>query len=109
VSAPVALGTALTPRERQVLTLLAEGLSSIEIGRRLLITANTVKSHLYRMGLRLGCGDRAGMVAVAYRTGLLRIPDAELMRQAHELNERARQRRLELLRAELAGGSGRAA
>lgn len=78
-------GSIPSAREVQVLTLVAKGLSNAEIGRELYLEVDTVKTHMYRIGQRLGCGDRAGMVAIAYCTGLLRIPTAELMRQATEL------------------------
>jgi len=60
----------------EVLALLAQGLSNAALGRRLGVTELTVKSHLKRIGAKLGCTDRAGMVGIAYRTGVLRVPDA---------------------------------
>lgn len=65
----------LTARRVEVLSLVAEGLSNAEIAGRLGLTANTVTSHMRRIGARLGTGSRAGMVAVGFRTGLLRVPD----------------------------------
>lgn len=64
----------LSDRELEILGLVAEGLSNAEIGRKLFIEAVTVKTHLSRMGKRMGCGDRAGMVGLAYRTGALSVP-----------------------------------
>lgn len=91
----------LSDRQVQILTLIAEGLGTAEVGKRLFITGDTVKNHIHRMGKQMGCGDRARMVALAYQAGVLRIPDRELMRQANELVEWARGQRLEKVRADL--------
>jgi DNA-binding NarL/FixJ family response regulator len=80
----------LSDREVQILTLLADGHGSRQICGELFITNNTLKSHLYRISKRMGCGERAGMVSLAYRAGVLRIPGPELMRQATELVQRQR-------------------
>ena len=61
----------LSERERQVLELIAEGLSAPEIGRRLYLSPATVKSHLQSLYDKLGVSDRAAAVAEAMRTGLL--------------------------------------
>jgi DNA-binding CsgD family transcriptional regulator len=91
----------LTDRQVEILELLAEGLSSAQVCKRLFIADDTLKSHLYKAAKRMGCGDRAHMIAKAYQSGVLRIPDAELMRQANELVERIREQRLEKVRADL--------
>jgi len=59
----------LSAREVQVLTLVAAGRSNRQIGEALGLSALTVKSHLARIGRKLGSGDRAEMVAVAMRAG----------------------------------------
>lgn len=61
----------LTPREREVLKLTAEGLSAPEIGFRLHISAATVKTHMQAAYEKLGVSDRAAAVAEAMRQGLL--------------------------------------
>lgn len=61
----------LSDREVQVLSLVAEGMSNRAIGQRLCLSALTVKSHLARIARKLGTGDRAEMVAIAFRSGLL--------------------------------------
>jgi two-component system nitrate/nitrite response regulator NarL len=61
----------LTPREREVLTLTASGISAPEIGRRLYLSPATVKTHLGRTYEKLGVDDRAAAVAEAIRRGLI--------------------------------------
>lgn len=62
----------LTDRETEVLRLVAEGLSNVEIGRRIFITENTVKTHVARVLAKLGVRDRVQAVVVAYESGLVR-------------------------------------
>jgi DNA-binding NarL/FixJ family response regulator len=61
----------LTPRELDVLTLLAEGLQHEEIGRRLGISSETVRTHLRKACGRLGASTRTQAVAKALRLGLI--------------------------------------
>lgn len=62
----------LSAREVEVLQLVADGQSNKEIGDTLTLSALTVKSHLSRIGRKLGTGDRAQMVALAMRAGVIR-------------------------------------
>lgn len=64
----------LTPRELEVLTLVGEGMTNAQIGRRLLIGEATVKTHLLRMFAKLDVTDRTSAVTTAYRHGLLAPP-----------------------------------
>ncbi|MER5475767.1 response regulator transcription factor [Streptomyces sp. NPDC002734] len=63
---------ALTRRETEVLSLVAEGLSNQAIGRRLHLTEGTVKSHLARVYAKLGTSSRTAAVATAADLGLIR-------------------------------------
>ncbi|MBO0829211.1 MAG: response regulator transcription factor [Streptosporangiales bacterium] len=62
----------LTEREREVMVLAAEGLSNDDIGRRLYLSPATVRTHLGRAMAKLGLHDRAQLVVLAYRSGLVR-------------------------------------
>jgi len=63
-------GTTLTGREREVLTLLAEGLGQEDIAERLFISPRTVATHIQRVLTKLGVHSRAQAVALAYEEGL---------------------------------------
>jgi DNA-binding NarL/FixJ family response regulator len=62
----------LTDREREVLALVAEGLSNDEIGERLIVSPATAKTHVSRAMGKLGARDRAQLVVIAYESGLAR-------------------------------------
>jgi DNA-binding NarL/FixJ family response regulator len=64
----------LTPREREVLILIAHGLSNADVARRLFISEATVKTHLARIMMKLGVREKAQAVAAAYQSGLVRFP-----------------------------------
>jgi DNA-binding NarL/FixJ family response regulator len=70
-SAPCPEVTELTPREREVTQMIAQGMSTEEVARELIIGVATVRTHLYRVCTKLGVRDRAQLVSLAYRSGLI--------------------------------------
>ena len=67
---PAALAE-LTEREREITRLVAEGLTNAEIAGRLIISPLTAKTHVSNVLRKLGCRDRAALVALAYEAGLV--------------------------------------
>ncbi|MFC4560339.1 response regulator [Nocardiopsis mangrovi] len=64
--------TELTEREREVLALVGEGLSNAEIAERLFVSPATARTHVSRAMVKLRARDRAQLVVIAYRAGLVR-------------------------------------
>jgi DNA-binding NarL/FixJ family response regulator len=67
---PAALAE-LTEREREIMRLVAEGLTNAEIAGRLVISPLTAKTHVSNVLRKVGCRDRAALVALAYESGLI--------------------------------------
>jgi DNA-binding NarL/FixJ family response regulator len=63
----------LTPRQREILTLIAEGLNTKDIGRRLNISGKTVESHRAQLMERLNIHDVASLVRFAIKVGLIKV------------------------------------
>jgi DNA-binding NarL/FixJ family response regulator len=61
----------LTPREREVLALVGQGLSNDEIGAAMYLSPATARTHVSRAMTKLGARDRAQLVVIAYQTGLV--------------------------------------
>jgi DNA-binding NarL/FixJ family response regulator len=70
--AGVSVLSALTGREREVLALVAAGMSNDEIGAALYMSPLTAKTHVSRTMVKLGARDRAQLVVIAFQTGLVR-------------------------------------
>jgi len=69
----IAAGTPLTPREREILELMADGANNRIIASRLAISRHTVKFHVAAILAKLGAGTRTEAVALALRGGLLAV------------------------------------
>ncbi|GAA2525175.1 response regulator transcription factor [Winogradskya humida] len=65
---------ALTPREREMVALVAIGLSNQDIAERMFLSPFTVRAHVQRAMTKLDARDRAQLVVIAYRTGLAPAP-----------------------------------
>ncbi len=75
----------LTSREREVLSLLADGLTQDSIARQLVISPKTVATHIQRILSKLGVHSRAEAISYAYRAGLAQ----DVVAHAHALDELA--------------------
>jgi DNA-binding NarL/FixJ family response regulator len=71
----------LTPREREVVSLVALGLNNDQIADRLFLSPLTAKTHVNRAMTKLSVRDRAQLVVLAYQAGLVRAGDTELRTQ----------------------------
>lgn len=63
-----------TPREMQVVQLVARGMTNTEIAAELVLAPTTVKQHIARIGVKFNVGDRAGIIGAAIRRGYLQVP-----------------------------------
>lgn len=79
--------TALTDRERDVLRLIAYGMSNNEIAHKLSISTATVRSHVHHLLRKFGVRGRAHAVAVAYQTGLVDMLDQDAARSGSASHE----------------------
>lgn len=68
-------GPQLSPRESQVLKLLADGLSVAGIAKQLFVSESTAKTHISKLYEKLGAGNRAQALMTALKLGLLEAPD----------------------------------
>jgi DNA-binding NarL/FixJ family response regulator len=71
-SGPATALEELTSREREVMALVAEGLTNAEIGERLFMSPATARTHVSRILTKLGARDRTQLVVMAYESGLVR-------------------------------------
>lgn len=69
-------GPQLSPREKEVLDLLTEGLGVSQISRRLFISDSTTKTHISKLYEKLGAGNRAQAIMAALRAGLIDPPES---------------------------------
>jgi DNA-binding NarL/FixJ family response regulator len=70
-------GPQLSPREKEVLDLLAEGFGVAQISRRLFISESTTKTHISKLYEKLGAGNRAQAIMAALKMGLIQPPEVE--------------------------------
>ncbi|MBL0888693.1 response regulator [Myceligenerans indicum] len=68
---PLSGGDLLTPREREVVALVAHGLSNAEIAERMVLSPLTAKTHVSRAMTKVGARDRAQLVVFAYESGIV--------------------------------------
>src|SRR5436190_2201818 len=73
---PAPTGPQLSPREGQVLRLLADGMSVAGIAKQLFVSESTAKTHISKLYEKLGAANRAQALMTALRLGLLEAPDA---------------------------------
>lgn len=78
----------LTPRETQILELLVEGLNQAQIAQRLVISPNTVATHIQRILVKLGVHNRAQAVASAVREGLVPVGTQVTLESALDVSQR---------------------
>jgi DNA-binding CsgD family transcriptional regulator len=74
---PIRLAERLTPREREVLVRLADGLDNRTIAKQLGVEYSTVRGYVHSLIEKLGARSRVDVVAIAYRTGLVRRTEVE--------------------------------
>ncbi len=86
VAKPGHLGDDLTTRERQVLSLLADGLTNAEIAERLAVSLSTVKSHVSSIIIKLGAASRTDAAVIAERHRLMRTRPIPRETQAAHLS-----------------------
>lgn len=70
-------GPQLSPREKEVLDLVAEGYGVAQISRRLYISESTTKTHISKLYEKLGAGNRAQAIMAALKMGLIKPPEVE--------------------------------
>ena len=78
----------LTPRETEILELLVEGLNQAQIAQRLVISPNTVATHIQRILVKLGVHNRAQAVASAVREGLVPLGTRVALESALDVSQR---------------------
>lgn len=64
----------LSPRELQVLQLLADGKHNVQIAQELVLAEQTVQHHIANAKQKLGAATRAHAIAIAFREGILQVP-----------------------------------
>jgi DNA-binding NarL/FixJ family response regulator len=77
----------LTPRETEILELLVEGLNQAQIAQRLVISPNTVATHIQRVLVKLGVHNRAQAVALAVREGLVPLGPRATLESALDVSQ----------------------
>jgi DNA-binding NarL/FixJ family response regulator len=72
----------LSPRERQIMDLLAQGLTGEQVAERLVVSSETVKTHVRNAMTKLEASTRVHAIAIAIREGYIRVPHREVLGQA---------------------------